>query len=325
MFRKAILTAAICGAFGSSYAADPLPPVNQVTPTKPAVIVPAPVSSDKAAVKLPPTESGMKAKPMQIAGASTQPVGGLGRLVFAYGQTLPVITCAPLHICVINLMPGETINDMSIGDSARWIVSSSQAGDRPVVILKPTEAGTATNLVITTNRKRVYYFMLESSSLKYLPLVEFYDPQELLIHNDQYEKVQAATQAATLQAATLKMAADAEKNAATITSGFDPTNLDFNYNCVADGGEDFKPSSVFNGDGHTYIQMPANMKYSDAPAVFNTTNGEPELINSRLNRGYYVLDGVPSKFKLVIGTKDNTRSVACERKTKGGFFSSFRK
>jgi hypothetical protein len=55
-------------------------------------------------------------------------VGTNGAVMYAYGQSHPSVTCAPLRICVINLIAHEHITSMSIGDSVRWLIQSADAG-----------------------------------------------------------------------------------------------------------------------------------------------------------------------------------------------------
>ena len=55
------------------------------------------------------------------------------------------------------------------------------------------------------------------------------------------------------------------------------------------------------------LQMPPDTKYTDAPAVFNVTNGQTELMNSRLVHSYYSLDGLPPTRHNTLRT---TRSIA---------------
>lgn len=223
-------------------------------------------------------------------------VGDDGEVMYAYGASRPIVTCAPLHICVIKLLVGETITNLSIGDSIRWKVQPTTAGSVPVVVVKPTTAGIATNLIVTTDHGRVYYFTLRSDRKgEYVPEIAFYDPQQLV------EPVN--------QEADRKAKVD-QKKAATVATlpGIDPATLDFNYSVDADYGT-VKPVRVFSSAGHTYIQMPENIGYSDAPAVFVVTNNEQQLANFRLVGVYYVVDGLPEKIKLVLGAGNQTKVV----------------
>jgi len=247
-------------------------------------------------------------------------VGTNGMVMYPYGASHPTVTCAPLHVCVINLLLGEHISSLSIGDSVRWLVQATQAGQRPVVIVKPTQAGLVTNLVVTTDAGRVYYLTLVSDKHGYVPLIGFYDPQQLVINMQQQ-----ANQARDAE----KARAEAKKQAVVAPlGGVDPSKLDFNFVCKLDDGHadldnaDLKPVRVFAGGGHTYMQMPATMKFTDAPAVFNVTGGTTELMNSRLVHGYFVIDGLPTRFKLVVGVGKSSRSVTCHHEqVNAGFWA----
>jgi len=80
-----------------------------------------------------------------------------GEVAVAYGYSRPTISCAPLHVCTIKLIDGESITSIALGDTVRWLVQQSTAGRIPVVVVKPTQAGISTNLVITTDAGRIYY------------------------------------------------------------------------------------------------------------------------------------------------------------------------
>jgi len=248
-------------------------------------------------------------------GVAPSLVGTNGQVMYPYGQSHPVITCAPLHICVISLMGGEHITNISIGDSVRWLVQPADAGNRPVVVVKPTDAGLVTNLVITTDAGRVYYLTLHSDAQAYVPQVGFYDPQKLVV--DMRQDAQKAE-------AEQRAAEAAKKQAVVVPMGtIDPATLDFDFHCEAkdghDGSGNLMPVRVFAGGGHTYLQMPATMKYTDAPAVFSVSGGQTELMNSRLVHGYYVIDGLPQEFKLVLGVGDHAQAVTCSHGEASGF------
>ena len=240
-------------------------------------------------------------------------VGTNGAVMYAYGQSHPTITCAPLHICTITLLNDEHVTNISIGDSVRWLVQPTTAGSQPVIVVKPTEPGLVTNLVVTTDAGRVYYMTLASKKADYVPLIGFYDPQKLVINMQQQANQLAAAEKARI---------DASKEAVVAPLGSaDPSTLDFDFTCKGDNG--IKPVRVFAASGHTYLQMPPDMKFTDAPAVFNTTNGATELMNSRLVHGYYIVDGLPAKFKLVLGVGRDVNSVECLHGKPGGFAGLF--
>src|SRR5689334_17055654 len=39
---------------------------------------------------------------------------------FVFGASLPVVICAPLQICDVELQPGEQVRSVQVGDSVRW-------------------------------------------------------------------------------------------------------------------------------------------------------------------------------------------------------------
>lgn len=236
-------------------------------------------------------------------------VGTNGTVMYAYDQSHPIVTCAPLRLCLINLMAHEHITNLSIGDSVRWLIESADAGAgnevTPVVIIKPTDANLVTNLAITTDAGRVYYLTLHSDQRKYVPQVGFYDPQAIVIRLQQ-------------QPAAAEAKATAHEESVVDTLGsVDPATLDFGFTCKAEthAAEPWLPLRVFAGGGHTYLQMPETLPYGDAPALFNLVDighhTQTELINSRLLHGYYVIDGLPVRFKLLVGAGKGARSVAC--------------
>uniref|UniRef100_E6QPE3 Conjugal transfer protein TrbG/VirB9/CagX (Modular protein) n=1 Tax=mine drainage metagenome TaxID=410659 RepID=E6QPE3_9ZZZZ len=331
--QRTLIAAALLAAFTSTYA-EPV-----VQPTQPAK--PMPAQALKPMIRIGTLDAGRtshelvhQTPPVPLSyratdeasqewlqtGSAPDVIGTNGEVMYAYGQSRPTITCAPLHVCVINLLPGEHITSLSIGDSVRWLVQPTDAGNRPVVIVKPTQAGLVTNLVVTTDAGRVYYMTLVSDAHKYVPLIGFYDPQALVINLQQ----QAAQARAAEQAKV-----EAHKQAVVAPLGdIDPAKLDFNFRCKADDNHadldnaDLMPTRVFAGGGHTYLQMPSTMKYTDAPAVFNTTGGSTELLNSRLVHGYYVIDGLPTRFKLVLGVGKNSRAVTCHHEqVNAGFWA----
>ena len=60
------------------------------------------------------------------AGASIPTQGENGKVVYIYGQGMPVLVCAPLRVCAIELQSGEHLQSQpQIGDSRRWGVACS--------------------------------------------------------------------------------------------------------------------------------------------------------------------------------------------------------
>ena len=257
-------------------------------------------------------------------GAAEALVGTGGAVEYPYGYSRPSITCAPLHVCSVALQDGEAVTSISIGDTVRWLLQSATAGAKPVLMIKPTQAGLSTNLVVTTDKGRIYYMHLVSSKTEYVPMVTWYDPAAMT-RDMRVEAQASARQKAEFEASitATKLAAE-QTNAQRVVADksvgkLDPTTLDFAYSCTGEAA--FKPARVFANDTHTFIQLPVGATTSDAPAVFNVSNNDTELLNSRLVNGYYIIDGKPAKLSLVLGVGDNAQTVKCEKSVQSSLFN----
>src|SRR5215472_7725602 len=85
-------------------------------------------------------------------------IGNDGRVIYTYGAGLPIVVCAPLHVCMVELEPGEKIvGEPHIGDSIRWEIcptsSGSGADSTPILIIKPRISGLDTTMVVPTDRR----------------------------------------------------------------------------------------------------------------------------------------------------------------------------
>jgi hypothetical protein len=80
-------------------------------------------------------------------GPNTPAAGPDGRVLYAFGAGLPVLVCAPLRVCIVELQAGERIvGEPQIGDSVRWNISPGMYGDgdqaTQMIVLKPQDFGT---------------------------------------------------------------------------------------------------------------------------------------------------------------------------------------
>src|ERR1700677_4352964 len=94
----------------------------------------------------------------------------------------PVVACAPLRTTDIQLAAGETITDVAMGDSERWIATPASSGDPsnpiPHLAVKPQMPGIETNLTIYTT-VRIYHLILHSGG-RALQEVQFYYPEQIM-------------------------------------------------------------------------------------------------------------------------------------------------
>jgi type IV secretion system protein VirB9 len=231
---------------------------------------------------------------------------------YPYGLTEAVVTCEPLRVCDVELEGGEEIQNVSIGDSSRWLVHPAFSGAResltPHVMVKPTEYGIATNAVITTNR-RTYYLALVSraeGAAEYVRRVKFYYPHDL---------VEQANQAFRARAAQAR-----RDRQATVARGprLTPDQLSFAYEIIGGQGLPWRPVRVFDDGQHVYIQMPTTIQASEAPALLVHTRGDDSaLVNYRVRLPYYVVDRLFETAVLIVGVGRHQDRVTIRRKTEG--------
>jgi type IV secretion system protein TrbG len=228
--------------------------------------------------------------------ARAGPIAGPdGVLRYPFGERTPAtLRCKPLFVCDLVLEPGETIVNVAVGDSVRWLIAPASSGGAdsatPHVLVKPTEAGLRTNLIVTTNR-RTYYLTLVSSSNNPMLRIGFLYPQD-------------PQQAFATTAVSRGMRANAPLAETAIDK------LDFNYRISGD--RDLQPVRVFNDGTHTYLQMPQGMRA--VPVLFAVgSDGGNTLVNYRFTGQYYVVDGVPDGIALVEGSGKHQRRALVTR------------
>ena len=260
------------------------------------------------------------------AGIAPALLGGDGEVLYAYGENRPTVTCAPLHLCVINLMPGDRIVNIAIGDSVRWLAQAIHAGGQDSVVLKPVEGGLTTNLMIAAEnphgKGHLYYLTLVSDSTGYIPMVGFYNPNPAG-SDSPTTGVASPPPAAVALPPTPPFANSGEIRQRV--ARMNPTQIDFGYVCHVDGhfwqgarrrrARAFLPERVFAYKGHTYVQMPPGIGYHDLPAIFGL-EGKTYLLNSRFKNGYYIVDSLPAQLRLIAGVGSDSASVTC-RHTNG--------
>ncbi|KIO48705.1 P-type conjugative transfer protein TrbG [Nitrosospira sp. NpAV] len=216
-----------------------------------------------------------------------------GTVMYLYGATLPTLICTPLHTCAIKLQPGEVVNDVHAGDAARWRITPSMIGSGSSaitnVIVKPTDSGLTTNLIITTDR-RSYTILLKSARIEWMPSIAFDYP-------DEQERTWA----------NYKANQGRVVNASTLTTGENTAALDFNFRLGGDNPK-WKPQRVYTDGTKTYIQFPSANFADEAPALVSLGKGAslwsgpaPQLVNYRLIGDRYVVDKVLRNAALISG------------------------
>jgi P-type conjugative transfer protein TrbG len=210
-------------------------------------------------------------------------------VLYPYGEGAPpLVDCAPLRTTDIQLEPGETITDVAMGDTERWMATPASSGDPrspvPHLAVKPQLAGIETNLTIYTTR-HIYHLLLRSRG-RAMQEVEFYYPDDLLA------AIAAADQAhakAEQEAAADPPSADSGGGVVKVAA-VDPAQLNFDYE-IDGPNVRWRPERVFDDGAHVYLQMAPGMKTSEAPALLVKAAGGTQMINYRVAGGStYVTD-----------------------------------
>jgi type IV secretion system protein VirB9 len=244
-----------------------------------------------------------QAKKWQQTGVAKPIMSDDGRVMYPFGQYLPKLTCTLLRACDIQLEPGELLTDKpAAGDTARFLTSkkTSGSGERAIthVVVKPTDVGIETNLIIYTDR-RVYQIQLVSATNEkdYVNSIGFYYPEDLAQEWDESAKIREKAQKVQ------------EKVAAAQVPSSCMEGLDFAYS--VEGGAAFKPLRVYNACGKVFIHMPDVVATSETPVLVSIgKDGQAEFLNWRpKSPTVYEVDKLFDKAMLVIGTDGDEQKV----------------
>ena len=201
------------------------------------------------------------------------------------------VYAAPGQITNIALEPGETLTGagpIAAGDTARWIIGDTTSGSgatrRVHILVKPTRPDITTNLVVTTDR-RTYMIELRAEEEPYMPAVAWAYPQP------------PATQRAT--PATPTIPATSARH--------------YRYGLQGDSPP-WRPVSVFDDGRRVYIVFPAGIVQGEMPPLFVLgSDGEPEIVNSRIYRNILIVDRIFAAAELRLGSGDRQQTLRIVR------------
>jgi type IV secretion system protein TrbG len=228
-----------------------------------------------------------------------------GVVRFLYGATLPTVVCAPLQVCDLALQPGEIVNNVNVGDKVRWNISpglsGSPGGQMTHLIIKPTDAGLVSSLIIETNR-RTYAIKLVSTQHEWMPLVAFNYPDDIQRQWSTYQQTVAFGAAAS-----------------TLPTGESVANLEFGFRLSGDNPS-WRPLRVYTDGSKTYIQFPRTIGSGVAPALVALDNDgswfsspTEQMVNYRMQGDRYVVDRVLDRAELVSGVGSSQTRVVITR------------
>lgn len=248
------------------------------------------------------------AKRWEAGSASgSKPVQGAnGSIKFLWGTQQPSIVCAVLQLCDVSLQPGEQVNALHLGDTARWTVepaiTGSGAGEVVHIIIKPHEVGLETSLVVTTNR-RTYHMRLRSHRVEYMPQISFIYPEDALAKWD-----------------ALKTRERQERVERTIPQTKEYLgDLSFDYEMT--GAAPWKPVRIYNDGRKTVIELPDIVQQTEAPSLLVVrkegglfSDEETVIVNYRVQGSRYIVDAVFDRAILIAGVGGNQDRVTITRR-----------
>jgi type IV secretion system protein TrbG len=197
-----------------------------------------------------------------------------------------LIGCSPLHLCVVQLEAGEQINNIELGDSARWLVNTSFVGTKDEgsqqISIKPKQVDIATDMIVSTN-KRTYHLGLVSEKGKSSEVVSFYYPEQTL----------------AIAVASAKLLQQSQSHTIDSSPQLSLNQLNFNYQVR--GSKSILPSRVFDDGRKTYIEMPASNSQRELPVLYLKQSGTIALVNYRFQKPYFIVDNLFHEAFLVAG------------------------
>ena len=217
-----------------------------------------------------------------------------GKVIFLFGEVQPSVVCSPLQVCDIELQGGEVVRDVLVGDTVRWKVepaTSGPAGGQTIhLVVKPSEPGLVTSMVVTTSR-RTYHIQLKSHASQYMARVGFDYPEDV--------SARLADINARLEASTIPGA------------GVPAEQLNFSYSVSGRAG--WRPTRVYSDGLKTYIQFPRSVSGQDAPVLFVTSGRQNRIVNYRMKGDMMVVDYRIDRAVLVSGVGWKQAKVAIRR------------
>lgn len=204
------------------------------------------------------------------------------------------VYAAPGYLSTILLEPGEAIVTVAAGDTTRWMVEETTAGDmgdpRSLLLLKPTRAGIRTNIVLVTDRRT---YLIEAIAVQ----GSAYSAQTAWRYPDD----------------------DAIRQAAISGVDVDAINFRYRIETVRGRNPNWRPIRVFDDGRRTYVEFPLDISTSEAPPLFLRDGPDAALVNYRVVGNRYIVDRLFDVAELRLGsTRQTIVRISRERPRMGG-------
>lgn len=220
--------------------------------------------------------------------------GADGKVVFLYGEVQPSVVCSPLQVCDIELQGGEVVRDVLVGDTVRWKVepatSGAPGGQAIHLIVKPSEPGLVTSMVVTTSR-RTYHIQLRSHATQYMARIGFEYPEDV---RGRMSEINA-------------------RMAASVIPGANVPAEQLNFSYTLSGHASWRPTRVYSDGTKTYIQFPSSIAGTDAPVLFATSGGQNRIVNYRMSGSMMIVDYHIDQAILVSGVGWDQQKITIRR------------
>jgi type IV secretion system protein TrbG len=257
---------------------------------------------DAVAAQAKAWQSGAKAKALMSSD---------GKIVFAFGQSMPKLICSPGRACDVEMEPGEKVKKVILADGVNWTWEAAESVERGKVVqhvvYQPKDRDLESNTIITTDR-RTYHIKLFSPKTEgaYLNRAGFYYPSELVTSWADKAGMEAAVQAK-------------EESLNVMPNAVAPQKLAFDYR--VEGSGDFKPLRIFNDGERVYMEMPDSLRHGENPVfILLDEKGNEMVVNYRREADqttgtiHYVVDKLFNKGELRRGSE--TIKISWKRKEK---------
>jgi type IV secretion system protein VirB9 len=220
-----------------------------------------------------------------------------GVTVVPFGTAAAELECETLRVCAVELETGERVVKTYLGDGERWKVDvqlSQEGGVKPLVVLKPTECGIETNLIVSTDR-RIYDVLVKSRHCANAGEGLKLGPRRLRFDYGGFS-----------QAWNDKGLPGGAGEAGAVK----PQNLSFNYTWSG-GWRGPKPRLVYDDGERIYVQL--ERVPEKAPAIFRKGAEGLEIVPFRLEGKAYVIEAMPEEFVLVAGPHERRDRTVVRR------------
>lgn len=253
---------------------------------------------------MPYPKSSMAALSLALASAISTPATAAETEQLTFNGKPSIVVCAVLHLCDVELQPGEIITDLQVGDRARWsitpAITNSGRSEIHHLVIRPFDVGLETSAVIATNR-RTYHLQLRSDASRYMPRVKFSYPEDARRALENKVSKELLARQRGLMPETNQYIGD----------------LDFKYRLKGDSN--LKPLRVYNDHIKTTIELPP-LTTQEAPTLLVTEAGRGvgQSMEYKRQGSSLVVAGVFDAAVLIYGKGGEKGSVSIDRLQKVG-------